>query len=124
MAPQHPLPIEVLSQGRAAVYEEPAGPSGVRIRQRPTTTPRPGYVAVAIRAASLNHLDLWLAHGAQRVPPPRVIAADGAGGVKASGGPRWKPRDEGVIFPTPCCWECEPCPAGANVYSERFGGIG
>src|SRR2546423_7592065 len=124
MAPQHPLPIEVLSQGRAAVYEEPAGPSGVRIRHRPTTAPRPGYVAVAIRAASLNHLDLWLAHGAQRVPPPRVIAADGAGVVTASGDPRWKPGDEGVIFPTLCCWECERGRAGDNVYCERFGASG
>ena len=116
--------IEVLSQGKAAVYEEPIGPAGVRIRERPTTQPKPGYVAVAIRAASLNHLDLWLAHGAQRVPPPRVIAADGAGVVKASGDPRWKPGDEVVIFPTLCCWECERCRAGDNVYCERFGVIG
>src|SRR2546423_6202586 len=101
MAPQHPLPIEVLSQGRAAVYEEPAGPAGVRIRERPTTAPRPGYVAVAIRAASLNHLDLWLAHGAQRVPPPRVIAADGAGVGQARGGPRREARDQGRILPHP-----------------------
>src|SRR6266566_1636007 len=105
--------IEVLSQGKAAVYEEPIGPAGVRIRERPTTQPKPGHVAVAIKAASLNHLDLWLAHGAQHVPPPRVIAADGAGVVKASGDPRWKPGDEVVIFPTLCCWDC-----------ERFGVIG
>src|SRR5205814_1251953 len=115
---------EVLSQGKAAVYEEPIGPAGVRIRERPTTQPKPGHVAVAIKAASLNHLDLWLAHGAQRVPPPRVIAADGAGVVKASGDPRWKPGDEVVIFPTLCCWECERCRAGDNVYCERFGVIG
>src|SRR6184192_3125396 len=124
MASLPPSTIEVLSQGKAAVYEEPIGPVGVRIRERPTTQPKPGYVAVAIRAASLNHLDLWLAHGAQRVPPPRVIAADGAGVVKASGDPRWKPGDEVVIFPTLCCWECERCRAGDNVYCERFGVIG
>ncbi len=88
------------------------------------TEPKPGYVAVAIKAASINHLDLWLAHGAQPVPPPRVIAADGAGVVKASGDPRWKPGDEVVIFPTLCCWECERCRAGHNVYCERFGVIG
>src|SRR5579859_22211 len=124
MASVRPLPIEVLSQGRAAVFEEPIGPAGVRIRERPATEPKPGQVAVAIKAASLNHLDLWLAHGAQRVPPPRVIAADGAGVVRASGDPRWKPGDEVVIFPTLCCWECERCRAGDNVYCERFGVIG
>src|SRR5438128_5108543 len=116
--------IEVLSQGKAAVYEEPIGPAGVRIRERPTTQPKPGYVAVAIRAASLNHLDLWLAHGAQRIPPPRVIAADGAGVVLGSGDPAWKAGDEVVIFPTLCDWECEWCRAGENVRCPRFGVLG
>jgi NADPH:quinone reductase-like Zn-dependent oxidoreductase len=116
--------MDVLSQGRAAVYEEPLGPAGVRIRERPRTEPEPGAVAVAIRAASINHLDLWLAHGAQRVAPPRVIAADGAGVVHASANPSWKPGDEVVLFPTLCCWECEWCRAGENVRCPRFGILG
>src|SRR5438874_13814236 len=124
MGSLRPSPIEVLSQGKAAVYEEPIGPAGVRIRERPTTQPKPGYVAVAIKAASLNHLDLWLAHGAQRVPPPRVIAADGAGVVKASGDPRWKPGDEVVVYPVACCWECDACRAGQQVLCRQFGIIG
>ena len=124
MSPASPSPIEVLSQGRVAAYEQPTGPAGVRIRERSTTEPKPGYVAVAIKAASLNHLDLWLAHGAQRVPPPRVIAADGAGVVKASGDPRWKPGDEVVIFPTLCCWECDACRSGQHVLCRRFGILG
>jgi NADPH:quinone reductase-like Zn-dependent oxidoreductase len=116
--------LDVLSEGRAAVYEEPIGPAGVRIRERPRTDPKPGAVAVAIRAASINHLDLWLAHGAQRVTPPRVIAADGVGVVHASGDPSWKPGDEVVLFPTLCCWECEWCRAGDNVRCPRFGILG
>jgi NADPH:quinone reductase-like Zn-dependent oxidoreductase len=119
-----PLPIEVFSEGRAAVYEEPAGPPGVRVRERPRTKVRPGQVEVRIRNSSLNHLDLWLAHGAQRVTPPRVIAADGAGVVASSGDDRWKDGDEVVIFPTLCCWECEACRAGQNVKCERFGILG
>src|SRR5579864_8119126 len=114
----------ILSQGRAAVYEEPVGPAGVRVRERPKTEVAPGSVAVAIKAASINHLDLWLAHGAQRVPPPRVIAADGAGVVQSSGDPAWRPGDEVVIFPTLCCWECEWCRAGENVKCPRFGVLG
>ena len=106
------------------MYEEPAGPSGVRIRVRPRTKPAPGSVAIAIRAASINHLDLWLAHGAQRIPPPRVIAADGAGVVLGSGDPAWKAGDEVVIFPTLCDWECEWCRAGENVRCPRFGVLG
>ena len=116
--------MDVLSQGRAAVYEEPIGPAGVRIRERPRTEPKAGEVAVAIRTASINHLDLWLAHGAQRVTPPRVIAADGAGVVHASGDPKWKAGDEIVIFPTLCCWECEWCLKGENVKCASFGVLG
>src|ERR1700736_1503266 len=108
----------ILSQGRAAVYEEPIGPAGVRIRERPMTEAAPGSVAVTVRAASINHLDLWLAHGAQRIPPPRVIAADCAGVVESSGDPAWRPGDEVVLFPTLCCWECERCRAGENVRCE------
>ena len=116
--------MEVLSQGRAAVFEEPIGPAGVRIRERPRTEPKPGTVAIAIATASINHLDLWLAHGAQRITPPRVIAADGAGIVHASGDPSWKTGDEVVIFPTLCCWECEWCKAGENVKCASFGVLG
>jgi NADPH:quinone reductase-like Zn-dependent oxidoreductase len=114
----------ILSQGRAAVYEEPIGPAGVRVRERPKTEAASGSVAVAIKAASINHLDLWLAHGAQRITPPRVIAADGAGVVQSSGDPSWRPGDEVVIFPTLCCWECEWCKAGQNIKCAQFGVLG
>ena len=77
-----------------------------------------------IRAASLNHLDLWLAHGAQRIPPPRVIAGDGAGVVHESADQAWKPGDEVVFFPTLCDWECEWCRAGENVFCPHFGVLG
>lgn len=118
------LRLPVLSQGRSAEFEEPTGPSGVRVRQRPRTDPAPGSVAVAIRAASINHLDLWLAYGAQRITPPRVIAGDGAGTVYASADPAWKAGDEVVIFPTLCDWECEWCRAGENVRCPHFGVLG
>jgi NADPH:quinone reductase-like Zn-dependent oxidoreductase len=106
------------------VYEEPTGPTGVRVRERPRTEPVKGTSAVAIRAASINHLDLWMAHGAQRVTPPRVIAADGAGVVHASTDPRWRQGDEVVIYPVICCWECEWCRSGQNVKCPYFGIVG
>jgi len=81
-------------------------------------------VAVAIKACSINHLDLWMAHGAQRVTPPRVIAADGAGVVFASADPSRRPGDEVVLFPTLCCWECNWCLAGENVKCAQFGILG
>ncbi|HSS61590.1 MAG TPA: zinc-binding dehydrogenase [Candidatus Limnocylindrales bacterium] len=116
--------VAVLSQGRAAVFEEPIGPAGVRVRERPRTEPAPGMVAIEIKSASINHLDLFLVHGAQRVAPPRVIAADGAGIIHSSGDPSWKAGDEVVIYPVVCDWECEWCRAGQNVHCPRFGVVG
>lgn len=116
------LPIS--SEGRAAVFEEPTGPAGVHLRERPRTSGAPGTVAITIRAASINHLDLWMASGAQRVTPPRVIAADGAGVVQADATGHWKPGDEVVVYPVVCCWECEWCRAGQNVRCARFGVVG
>jgi NADPH:quinone reductase-like Zn-dependent oxidoreductase len=114
----------IRSEGLAAVFRQPKGPSGVHLEERPRTTAEPGEVAVAIRAASLNHLDLWMVSGAQRIEPPRVLAADGAGVVVESTDPRWKQGDEVVIYPVACCWECEACRAGQQVFCARFGILG
>ncbi|MBJ7600750.1 MAG: hypothetical protein DLM67_11845 [Candidatus Nephthysia bennettiae] len=116
--------MDVLSSGRCVVYREPTGPSGVRLEERLRTPPREGAVTVSIKAASLNHLDLWLVSGAQRIEPPRVLGADGAGVVHESGDPRWQPGDEVVLYPVACCWRCEQCLAGRQVFCEQFGIIG
>lgn len=112
--------MDPFSEGRAAVYREPKGPAGVAVEELPKTSLRDGYATVAVRAAGLNHLDLWLTSGAQRVEPPRVICADGAGVVTESSG-RWKAGDEVVVYPVRCCWECEQCRTGQQVFCSRFG---
>src|SRR5438445_4282410 len=124
MTPAPVKGIAILSQGRAAVYEEPLGPAGIRVRERPRTEPVAGAVSIAIRAASINHLDLFMAQGLQRVTPPRVIAADGAGVVSASGDPAWKPGDEVVIYPVLCDWECERCRSSHNGVCPHCGVVG
>src|SRR6266571_7954811 len=124
MTPSRATETAVLSQGRAAVFEEPVGPAGVRVRERPRTEPAPGAVAIEMRGASINHLDLFMAHGAQRVTPPQVIAADGAGVIHASSDPSWRPGAEVVVYPVLCDWECQWCRSGQNVRCARFGVIG
>ncbi|HEY4027170.1 MAG TPA: zinc-binding dehydrogenase [Candidatus Dormibacteraeota bacterium] len=116
--------MNVRSEGRAAVFREPIGPRGVVVEERERTPVRDGEVAIAIRSAALNHLDLWLVSGAQRVAPPRVICADGAGVVAESGDSRWGPGDEVVIYPVACCWKCDACRAGQQVLCQRFGILG
>src|SRR6202162_4356850 len=124
MTPAQASSGTILSQGRVAVYEEPIGPAGGRIQECSRMEAAPRAAAAAIKSASISRLDLWLAHGSQRIPPPRVIAADGAGVVQSSGAPAWRAGDEVVIFPTLCCWECEWCRAGQNVKCPQFGVLG
>jgi NADPH:quinone reductase-like Zn-dependent oxidoreductase len=112
------------SEGLSAEYQEPLGPTGVRLRERPRLPLRDGNVAIAIRAAGLNHLDLWMAHGQQRIDPPRVICADGAGIVEESADDRWKPGDEVVILPTVSDGSCSFCKAGQEVFCPAFGILG
>jgi NADPH:quinone reductase-like Zn-dependent oxidoreductase len=112
------------SEGLAAEYQEPLGPAGVRLRERPRLPLQDGHVAVAIKTAGLNHLDLWLAHGQQRIDPPRVICADGAGVVEESADPRWEPGDEVVLLPTVADGTCEYCQAGEEVFCPHFGILG
>ena len=62
-----------------------AGPRCSSSRRRPIPEPAPGEVLVELRAASLNHLDLWIRKGLPSVPKPRILGADGAGVVALDG---------------------------------------
>jgi NADPH:quinone reductase-like Zn-dependent oxidoreductase len=65
-----------------AVRTDPDDPlGGLEVRERPDPDPRPDWVTVRLRAASLNHHDLWSLQGvglpADRLP--MVLGCDGAG---------------------------------------------
>jgi zinc-binding alcohol dehydrogenase/oxidoreductase len=55
------------------------GPEVLRYEDAPDPVAAPGEVLVSLRAASLNHLDLWVRKGLPSVPKPRILGADGAG---------------------------------------------
>ena len=64
---------------------EDGGPEVLRYEDVADPTPGPGEVLVALRAAGLNHLDVWVRRGLPSVPKPRILGADGAGVVAALG---------------------------------------
>jgi NADPH:quinone reductase-like Zn-dependent oxidoreductase len=70
---------------KAVRIHEDGGPEVLRYEDVEDPTPAPGEVLVALRAASLNHLDLWLRRGLPSVPKPRILGADGAGVVAGLG---------------------------------------
>ncbi|HZT17581.1 MAG TPA: zinc-binding dehydrogenase [Gaiellaceae bacterium] len=55
------------------------GPEVLRYEDAPDPEPRDDEALVELRAASLNHLDLWIRQGRPSVPKPHILGADGAG---------------------------------------------
>ena len=64
---------------KAIRIHEDGGPEVLRYEDAPDPEPAAGKVLVSLRAASLNHLDLWIRKGLPSVPKPRILGADGAG---------------------------------------------
>ncbi|HXV96453.1 MAG TPA: alcohol dehydrogenase catalytic domain-containing protein, partial [Gaiellaceae bacterium] len=70
---------------KAIRIHEDGGPEVLRYEDVPAPEPAPGEVLVRLRAASLNHLDVWVRKGLPSVPKPRILGGDGAGVVEALG---------------------------------------
>ncbi len=70
---------------KAVRIHEDGGPDVLRYEDVDDPTAAPGEVLVSLRAAGLNHLDVWVRKGLPSVPKPRILGADGAGVVAALG---------------------------------------
>jgi NADPH:quinone reductase-like Zn-dependent oxidoreductase len=80
--------------------------------------PQAGEVRVAIRAAALNHLDLFVAAGmpGSALRFPHVVGADGAGVVESVGPgvTAVRPGDRVLLNPGVSDYTCEFCRAGEH----------
>ena len=70
---------------KAIRIHEDGGPEVLRYEDVAGSRAGPGEVLVALRAAGLNHLDVWVRKGLPSVPKPRILGADGAGVVASLG---------------------------------------
>src|ERR1051325_5793174 len=64
---------------KAIRIHEDGGPEVLRYEDVPDPEPADGEVLIELRAASMNHLDVWIRKGLPSVPKPRILGADGAG---------------------------------------------
>ncbi|MEV8307116.1 zinc-binding dehydrogenase [Streptomyces flavidovirens] len=87
---------------RAATHSGRPGRAGLRITDAPDPVPGPGEVKVRLRAAGLNHRDLFLMDARGAGERAFVPGSDGAGTVKSTGGgvTGIEEGDEVVINPT------------------------
>jgi NADPH:quinone reductase-like Zn-dependent oxidoreductase len=124
----------------AAYLVAHGGPEVLRYGSLPDPQPGPGEVRVAVEAAALNHLDLWVRNGIPGVEVrfPRIPGADGTGRIEAlgpgaaevlrkqpaTGGRQLAEGDRIVIDPGLSCGACEFCARGDTNLCIRYRLIG
>jgi zinc-binding alcohol dehydrogenase/oxidoreductase len=70
---------KIVHSVKAIRIHEDGGPEVLRYEDAPDPAPANGEVLVRLRAAALNHIDLWIRRGQPSVPKPRILGSDGAG---------------------------------------------
>jgi NADPH:quinone reductase-like Zn-dependent oxidoreductase len=110
---------------RACVLTATGGIQHLHITDVPDApAPRAGEVRVAIRAAALNHLDLFVVEGlpggARQLP--HIVGADGAGVVEAIGSDvvNVRPGDPVMLNPGISDYTCEFCQAGEHSLCTNY----
>jgi zinc-binding alcohol dehydrogenase/oxidoreductase len=86
---------------KAIRIHEDGGPEVLRYEDADDPVAGPGEILIRLRAASLNHLDLWTRQGLPSAPKPRILGADGAGIIEevGEGADGFAAGDEVVINP-------------------------
>jgi NADPH:quinone reductase-like Zn-dependent oxidoreductase len=112
---------------RAAVFHAHGGPERVVVEEVPAPRAGRGEVLVRVRAAGMNHLDLWVRRGIGiETTMPHIGGSDIAGVVEALGegaeGP--EPGTRVVLNPVLSCGRCEYCLRGEHPLCGAFRIVG
>ncbi|MFB5664389.1 zinc-binding dehydrogenase [Alteribacillus sp. HJP-4] len=70
---------------KALIHEKQKGIAGLVYRETTESDPGPGEVRIQIKAAGLNHRDLFVLDRHDPVDPPFILGSDGAGVIDSLG---------------------------------------
>src|SRR3954453_2190981 len=86
---------------KAVRIHEDGGPEVLRYEDADDPVAGDGEGLIRLRAASLNHLDVWTRQGMPSAPKPRILGANGAGVIEqvGEGADGFAAGDEVVINP-------------------------
>lgn len=109
---------------RALVIEQHGDLNQVQVKQLAAEKPAPGQVRISIRAAALNHLDIWVRRGwpGLKLAFPHVLGSDAVGVVDALGAGVENVRigDAVVVTPGFGCGHCSHCLDGEESLCENY----
>jgi NADPH2:quinone reductase len=111
---------------KAVFFRRHGGNEVLEYGDRPDPSPGPGEVVVGVRAAAMNHLDIFVRDGIPGVPLPQIPGADGAGVVEAigEGVSGFTPGDRVLVQPGLYCNVCEFCRSGEQSLCVKYGIVG
>ena len=113
---------------KAVTIREHGGAEVVKVEEIADPVPEDGEVLVEVRAAALNHLDIWVREGGRAfdLEMPHVLGSDGAGEIIGLGQNVHgiEAGDEVVIYPGLPCGCCEHCLDGQHSQCLSFGIVG
>lgn len=85
-------------------------------------------VILEVKAASINHLDIWVRGGfpGLQIPLPLIMGSDASGIITEVGQnvPNWKVGDAVVVQPGTFCGECELCISRKENFCSHYGILG
>ncbi len=113
---------------KAAFVRAHGGPDVIEITDRPRPVPRADEVLVQVKAAGLNHLDVWVRRGVpgHKFPLPMILGCDGAGLVAEVGSlvTAVKKGARVAIAPGFGCGTCTRCAEGQDHLCRFYGIFG
>jgi NADPH:quinone reductase-like Zn-dependent oxidoreductase len=108
---------------RAAIFHENGGPEVVRIEEVARPVAGPGEVLVEVRAAALNHLDLWVRRGIPiETTMPHIGGSDVSGVIAevGEGVDAGRVGERVVVNPSLWCGRCRECARGEESMCARY----
>jgi len=113
---------------KAVLFQQHGNTDVLEYGNFPTPHPGPGQVLVRLKAAALNHLDIWVRKGWKglQLEYPHIPGADGAGEIAdlGEGVTNWSIGERVVINPNLSCGSCEYCLAGMDNRCYDWGLLG
>ncbi|MDI6771331.1 MAG: zinc-binding dehydrogenase [bacterium] len=113
---------------QAVHIHQHGGPEVLVYEAAPEPVPGPTDVLVAVKAAALNHIDLWVRRGLPRLRLrfPHILGADVAGVVAGVGDRATGVTvgDEVMVSPGVSCGQCPACICGRDTLCDSFSILG
>ncbi len=108
---------------RAVIFNSHGSPEELQYTYVDTPKPKPHEVLVKVRAAALNHLDIWTLMGMPgvKISMPHILGCDVSGEVVEYGS-KVKKRFKGPVIAAPgaSCGKCAHCKKGWDSLCDHY----